>query len=405
MSAFYATLNGALCASVRLRVGRSGAWFATVTMPTAFEVPSACSLVIGDQTLRGTCAADDSGSFAGTGTLLVVGGANAWGKPVAARHYHNEGGVRRNQVAADLAREVGETLVTSSALDGLLGTDFVREAAPASRVLEQLYPSAEWWVGFDGVTRVGERATVDVSKRVQILEFDPTQQAAELALLDLGPGSIADLMPGSAITDAVRKGSAPFVVRDVTICVEASRIRATAWSFDTPRERVAHLIQTLAQEGDPKRVYARGPFRFRVFSMDGDRVRLQAVARAPGLPDVLPVAIAPGMAGMKAQLTPGAVVLVDFVEGDPSMPIVTHFSRPDDPGFLPASVDIDATTVVNLGGGYSRAIRVGDKLQISGLVAPSGGGPVTCPSGATIVIDPSVLTVGAPPTGKSKVFL
>lgn len=92
------------------------------------------------------------------------------------------------------------------------------------------------------------------------------------------------------------------------------------------------------------------PRRFRVIEMASDnRVKLQAVVKALGLPNVLPVSMSPGMAGVWAKLTPGVLVIVQFVDGDPSMPLITHFEGPDGAGFLPVEATIDAVSVVAIG--------------------------------------------------------
>lgn len=93
------------------------------------------------------------------------------------------------------------------------------------------------------------------------------------------------------------------------------------------------------------------PRRFRVIQMHaGDnRVELQAIQKSLLFPDVLPISINPGMAGLWAKLTPGTVVVVQFVDGDPSLPIVTHFAAPDDGGFLPLELYLDASSKVTIG--------------------------------------------------------
>jgi hypothetical protein len=116
-----------------------------------------------------------------------------------------------------------------------------------------------------------------------------------------------------------------------------------------------------------------GLYRYRVVSMAGDRVKLQAVRATAGLPDILPVSIHPGMAGLSAQLTKGSVVLVTFIEGDPSSPIVTHFAPKGDPGFLPVSAALDAkdlvevgatATEIRLGAGNGRMVCEGDSITV-----------------------------------------
>lgn len=124
--------------------------------------------------------------------------------------------------------------------------------------------------------------------------------------------------------------------------------------------------------------------RYRVVSVAPDkRLRLQIVRKASGFPDVLPISIVPGLPGGKGEPAAGAIVLVSFIEGDPSMPIVTHFSRPDDPKFLPVNASLDATGTLELGASAAltalgsgsevvgdatgRVIRYGDSVSVPGV--------------------------------------
>jgi hypothetical protein len=76
--------------------------------------------------------------------------------------------------------------------------------------------------------------------------------------------------------------------------------------------------------------------------MSADRVELQIVNRALGLPDILPISQWPGAAGVWAQLQPGALVLVQFIDGDPSQPIVTHYEPKGGAGFRPVEMHLCA---------------------------------------------------------------
>lgn len=89
--------------------------------------------------------------------------------------------------------------------------------------------------------------------------------------------------------------------------------------------------------------------RYRVVKNTAGRVELQAVKKAGPWPDTLPVSLQPGAPGVKGVPKLAAVVLVSFVEGDPSLPVVSHFARTDDPAWLPISVALDASTLVRVG--------------------------------------------------------
>jgi hypothetical protein len=112
--------------------------------------------------------------------------------------------------------------------------------------------------------------------------------------------------------------------------------------------RLLRVIRAIVRETFPNYDF-HGLYRYRVVQMAVGRVDLQAVNKAPGLPNVLPVPIHAGMAGLSAELTPGSIVLVEFEEGDPGKPRVTHFSAKNEPGFLPVSVSLDATGAVRIG--------------------------------------------------------
>lgn len=140
------------------------------------------------------------------------------------------------------------------------------------------------------------------------------------------------------------------------------------------------------------------PVRYRVIAASGpDRYDLQAVRKASGWPDILPCAVSPGAAGYKATLAVGSTVLVQFVEGDPAQPIITHFETPGQPGFVPDAIKIGAD-----GGTPPAVARVGDQVSVffpagmpvSGTVS---GNPFT----GTITI--AVTGLGLIQTGSAKV--
>jgi hypothetical protein len=114
------------------------------------------------------------------------------------------------------------------------------------------------------------------------------------------------------------------------------------------------------------------PRKYRVVTHRQDgRVELQQVVKALGLPDILPISIHPGMAGLKSRLTPGSMVIVQFVDGDPSQPIITHFAAEGDQGFLPLQLALDAELLVELA--KSAAItRIADGVPVVQGVARFG---------------------------------
>lgn len=407
---FFAELNGAPCSRARVSAPWTGAWVASVQPHDAANIPSGAAIVkVGQLDLHGTVDPIRTGVFAGSATVTVIGGAGAWARPVKSRKYHNDAGLRRTPIAVAAAREVGETLVVASAADpDSLGVDYPREAGPASRVLETLFPDVPWYVGADGVTRVGDRSTRDVSGKVTILDLEHTSRAATLSLED---DNVANVLPGCSILDTERLGAEPYVIHDVEVLVTGESVRATAWDRAGRDHVLVGALRSLMREADPRRTFL-GLYRYRVYKMQGDRAELQIVKPRVGLPDVLPISIMPGLAGASAELTGGAVVLVQFIEGDPSLPVVTHASKKGDTGAIPQSLIIDSfgrldigesADVVNAGNADAVVLRNGEAIKIT------ASGPVTAgPSGSveiigTIELAPGIVNAGPPPTGRSKV--
>src|SRR5262245_9931085 len=83
--------------------------------------------------------------------------------------------------------------------------------------------------------------------------------------------------------------------------------------------------------------------RYRVVKNVSGRVELQALKKAGPWPDTLPISFQPGAPGVRGVPKLASIVLVSFIEGNPSLPVVTHFARPDDPAWLPISVALDAS--------------------------------------------------------------
>ena len=110
--------------------------------------------------------------------------------------------------------------------------------------------------------------------------------------------------------------------------------------------------------------------RYRVVAMQSGRVSLQAVKKGIW-PDMLPISIAPGVPGVSANLKMGAVVHVEFLEGDQSLPRIVGFEPAADPNGIP--------DLVSFSGGTKPIARVGDQvacyfppvIPVSGTVAGS----------------------------------
>ena len=161
------------------------------------------------------------------------------------------------------------------------------------------------------------------------------------------------------------------------------------------------MILAMAREAFPRYEFM-GIYRYQVFQQTGEKLELQAVRKRPGLPDILPVEMFPGVAGAFAELQPDCTVLVQFLDGDPSLPVVTGYA-PKSEGQLhyANNLTINAITQVDIGittrepvvkwpgvsAWASQAIAAynGDKADITAamLLAQPGGGVTYVPATAS----------------------
>jgi hypothetical protein len=366
VSELYAAVNGHALASITVTVGNTGPWIAECTFESDPNISGRVTITIGSLTLSGTVDPDASGTFAAQRKCRIVAGAGGWGSDVRAKGYHNDARIKAKTIAEDAAREVGESIGTFVPTAERVGVDYARQVGPASRVLEDVVGGAPWWVDYAGVTHVGPRASaiLDVES-YDVLAYDPHDRVVTLAAED--PSTI---QVGSVISKNL---DAPQTVRELELSVTAGDLRIVAWCGGTEAGagHLAGLFRSIIERSTDGQLW--GMYRYRVLRMAGDRVELQAVRKVAGLPDLIPVSMWPGVAGAHAELSPGAEVLVEFIEGDRTQPIVTHFAGKDGVGHVPVALV--------LCGGTQAAARQGDLVQCGGvgtvvtLVPVSGGGP------------------------------
>lgn len=302
------TVNGIHAVSIRKVTPMIGAWFleADLDLSTGGSVPSgAVSVVIGTNTLSGTVDPRGTGKLGEKATVRVIGGGAGWDKPVRAQHYHNDAGVTLSAVIAATAAEIGE--VSQTLTDSALGVDYVRTSGPASRVLS----GVQWYVNNLGITVIGARTPVVADKDASILTWKPEAHQVEVAFDGL-------VEPGWSITDD-RFGTVK--VCDVEQTWNENGSRATAWTSTGTSSRLWGPMAAAVREFSG--VANLKVYPYRVFSMQGENVKLQATTKSH--PDLLPSPIWYGLPGVTGMLSPATNVLTHLVEGDPSKPAVTSF--------------------------------------------------------------------------------
>jgi hypothetical protein len=380
MSNAYLTANGHEITRIDLHVPNSGAWWAEVDF--ADESPKAtgrCDLRVGSVQLVGTFDAGASGLFAGTRRARVIGGAGGWQTMIPARAYHNDAGVPRLSIVQDAAASVGEQVGFFEPV-GRLAVDYVRPAGSAAETIKYAAGATPWWVGFDGLTHVGSRPSVPAGQYV-LLNYNTRQRVATLDV-----DSIDAVGIGSVLTDRL---DPPITVRDIHVTIDHKSLTFRVWHDDSPTTRgqlssaMSSVVTTLADRGR-----LLGTYTYRVKSMVGDRCSLEAVVRDGSLPDLPYVSMWPGASGVHAVLSEGVKVAVQFLDGDRSKPIVTHFEGKSGNGFVPVSLDLCGN-----GSGLPVA-RQGDLVR--------GGGPGLVVTLWPVAGDP---TIPAPVTGGTPHFI
>jgi hypothetical protein len=391
MTEAYVHIAGHRITNLALTIGNVGPWVAEVTFEGAPELEGQVTLEVGTRKLVGTIDPEASGTFGLRRRVRLVAGAGGWGKLVPAKSYHNDAGVKARTVADDAARAVGEQIGSFVPLSERIAADYLREARTASCALEDALGGrgeVPWWVDDAGITHAGPRPAVEVaSSAYQVLAYDPRERIATLAVDD--PAAVGI---GTILSERL---DGPQTVREIVLTVTPEELRVRAWcgGGDATPGRLAGLFRGLVDRVSDGKLF--GKYRYRVARMNGQRVDLQAVRKRPGLPDVLPASMWPGVPGAHAQLAVGAEVLVEFIEGHRGMPIVTAFVGAGGDGFVPTSL--------TLGGDSGAPVaRQGDAVEV--LLPPAvfsgtiGGSPAS-----GVLTFPLNKTSGVITAGSSKV--
>lgn len=398
----YANVNGESVIEGVLYVPNVGPWWADVIFEGSPDVSGAVTLSLGDLALSGTIAQSHDGVFGEQRRSRIVAGAGGWSTQIAAQHYHSDGlgggggGVRALEVAEDAARLAGEQLGSFSPENETIGVDYVRQAGLASRALEGVIGNVAWHVGYDGITNVGNRVTAEADpEHYEVLDQNPRAKLTTLAIDDFSKVGIGSIL-SQGLDD-------PVTIFEMEVRIGVDSSRTVVWSGGSVRGRgrLAGSLRRIVEAVSQDRLF--GKYRYRVVSMDGIRVELQSVSQASGLPDIVPVSQKPGVSGAHAALAGGSIVLVEFIEGDRTMPLVVAFAGKGEEGHAPDELDFSVGTTLRLGGdSATEGVLLGDSFKswadahqheagsmlldgMGATVTGITGGPATAPG----VPDPS----------------
>ena len=189
----FAELNGSRIMSGSVTIPYYGLWTADIALAAAGPLPILCTLTIGNLTLQG--AVYRSASFTQSRSARIVGGFGGWRKAVPAQAYYNPRGINLSLPLRDAASLVGEQVQVTN--DASIGTSFVREAAPAERLLRQMC-GPEWFVDVNGVTQIGVlRPTGRITT-----PFSPIDWSGGKGRFEIATETYADWLPGRSFTSS-----------------------------------------------------------------------------------------------------------------------------------------------------------------------------------------------------------
>lgn len=317
-----AELNGSACTSAHLTIPGVGLWYAECDLAEAVGLSGAVTLTVLDTAWSGTIIA--GAVVDGRARYRIVAGAGRWGAELAPRAYANDAGLQVSRLIADAASEAGEPAPVGAPADRK-GPHYDRPRGPASFQLNVLTPRA-WYARPDGVVAFGARPLLTATG-LTVVDRNPAARAVTYAAVD----SLAGLLPGLQ----TEFGTAADV--ELSVTAEGARCRAYA-SLEGGNAR-AQLWAEMLDAIDPGRAF-RGVFEYRIVTQSGERLNLQPVRSRANLPDLARVPVRAGVPGVRATHSPGAQVLVAFIDADPTRPAVVGFDAPDQPGWHPLTLEL-----------------------------------------------------------------
>lgn len=395
MSDLSLQLQGKPVQSLTMHASEGGTWIADCVMSDATVLTGKVSLTIGSSEYVGTIDPETSGAFAGATYYRVVGGGNGWGKPVSKRPYANDAGVKTLLVAQDAAAEVGESIGAFEPAQARFAAAYVRRECLASDVLEDAASGVPWWVGADGKTNVSTRKLTTPDPRLYHVDtWDPFSQTATIVV-----ESASAIQIGSQLTDERWEGT--LVVRDITLQAMGSSIMVDAWCGKElgSSARLAGLLKAFIQKTVDQRLLVRWRYRVESVAADG-RLNLIALSGDAPFPSIRRVPQFAGAASAFSEPSPGAIVLVEFVEGDPSLPVCSPGSDTRDKHFVGKRLTLGGKPQLGLDIAYKGApvSVLMPPLMLNGTVM-IGGVPSTITG---VMISSTGTTLGAVEAGSSK---
>jgi hypothetical protein len=351
-----------------------GVWFASceTTAPEDFapDDRGLFELVMGSRSLFGTIVNPQGQTpSGGTKRVEVVGGFGGWGQSATPKPYQSQAGVTSRAVAQDAATDAGEVLKAFAPKLDRLGTYYSRTDAAYAQALSDAASGSAWWVADDGETVVGDRDASDVDTlKVSVLDYDQETDRVLLAVTDP-----ADVVAGQTLR--FPELPMPFVIRTLDLSFKASGTTASAWvgGDGSESDDLEAALLPLIRRAIKQRLF--GVYRYVVTQVAGDYVNLRVVDASTGVPPSLSKVEQWIAGGIHTTPKRGSQVLVAFVDGKRTEPVVCGMASRPSANSEPDAIDIG-------GSGTQKLARVGDTVTVNFpplmvFTGTVGGSPAT----------------------------
>jgi hypothetical protein len=383
-----ATVNDVPVIGGRLTFPIAGAWTAELDVQgsDADALEGSVTIDVGGVSLAGTASVseDDGGQL----RLTVTAGAAGLGATVTPQHYVPPVTVRR--VLVDALAIGGETL--SPAADAAtLAVELPQWTRAAGTVKEAVrrvvaaVSGAAWRHLPDGSVWVGPESWATFDDSLVVVESEePTQSLATVALDSLA------ILPGVTFRDKR--------ITSVEYTLDGAKLRARlSWG-----ERVSPLRAMVREETAAQDYTA--PYLATVVGQNGDGT-LELRSGDSRIPSMSKVPIRTGVPGLTvAQVTSGAVAIVEFENCDPARPVVTGWR-------LGSATRVALDAEVILGGGLATTTRAAIAEEVesrlsefvgafcnAAAVPNDGGAGIQTSVKATLATAGWNTTTGTPPS-------
>lgn len=378
------TCNGLNVFDLNVKRPAYGRWQARLRVDSKVPMTGTATIETPGLTLVGTIDDTLSGVESNVAELVVVGGAGGMTKDVEPRDYI---GATVGLVAAELARDVGETLSTT--IDAtLLATPIPRwtrlrgnAGAELKTLLDTTLPGKRWRILEDGTLWFGEHAWTDTvtSVKYAVTASSPSDAVKTVASTEiiLTPGTSFE---GVKVYEVEDDFSQPGVEQHYNTRKPTQDIESDQFKL-----RLEHEITALR------------PYGARVVQHAAVGAAVELIPDDPSVPPMSGVPIRHGLPGVAVKVKPGARCYVMFADGDRRRPFVALWD-----------CTADNVERIELAGGTKPIARVDDDVSCgtvsasaspAGVVTftftPEGGGPP--------VVSPTLTITGKITSGATKV--